>query len=54
MSQNARMVSFLAPASLIEDVEALVQEGTFTHMSDAWRGVSRNGVEVEHGRKKKV
>lgn len=49
-----KMVSFLAPASLVDDVEALVRQGTYTHKSDAWRGVSRNGVDVEHGRKKKV
>lgn len=42
-----RMVSFVAPSSLIDDVESLVRDGKYTHMSDAWRGVSKLGVGVE-------
>lgn len=52
MSNNTKMVSFVAPALLIEEVEALVKRGKYTHMSDAWRGVSWKGVEVEYGKKK--
>ena len=47
MSGN-KMVSFMAPASLIEKVETLVEDGKYTHMSDAWRGIIRVGVKVEN------
>ena len=52
MSDN-KMVSFMAPASLVDDVEALVKKGRYTHMSDAWRGITRRGVEVENEKEKK-
>jgi Arc/MetJ-type ribon-helix-helix transcriptional regulator len=51
MSEN-RMVSFMAPASLVDEVEALVKRGRYTHMSDAWRGIARLGVEKENEKEK--
>ena len=50
--QTKKMVSFLAPVTLTDDVDKLVEKGVFTHQSDAWRTICRKGIEqikIERG-----